>query len=224
MASSVLAQSFGPEEQTLIIAPAELRPWSNGELFDLSTLDGFLYGSGMFAAPIRLPEGAEITRVCLDAVDEHPDVDTTLSARTNGWSPGAAPTVDNWVTLTTSLLSGYGSVCSIPLSYDFRSSEGSGPEARHLRHTVVLGLPANGGWIGLGGVRIQWRRSVSPAPAIPTFGDVPTGDTAFTFIEALVASGITAGCGSGNFCPDAPLTRRQMAVFLSKALGLHWPY
>ena len=32
-----------------------------------------------------------------------------------------------------------------------------------------------------------------------------------------------AGCGSGNFCPDSPLTRRQMAVFLSKALGLHWP-
>ena len=43
------------------------------------------------------------------------------------------------------------------------------------------------------------------------------------FVEALVASGITAGCGNGNFCPDAPLTRGQMAVFLSKALGLHWP-
>ena len=28
---------------------------------------------------------------------------------------------------------------------------------------------------------------------------------------------------SGNYCPDAPLTRGQMAVFLSKALGLHWP-
>jgi hypothetical protein len=37
------------------------------------------------------------------------------------------------------------------------------------------------------------------------------------------ASGITAGCGGGNFCPDNPLTRRQMAVFLAKALGLNWP-
>jgi hypothetical protein len=36
-----------------------------------------------------------------------------------------------------------------------------------------------------------------------------------------VASGITAGCGGGNYCPDAP-TRRQMAIFLAKALGLHW--
>ena len=38
----------------------------------------------------------------------------------------------------------------------------------------------------------------------------------------LAASGITAGCGGGNYCPDAPLTRGQMAVFLSRALGLHW--
>jgi hypothetical protein len=37
-----------------------------------------------------------------------------------------------------------------------------------------------------------------------------------------VASGITAGCGGGNYCPDAPLTRGQMAVFLSKGLGLHF--
>jgi hypothetical protein len=32
----------------------------------------------------------------------------------------------------------------------------------------------------------------------------------------------TAGCGGGNYCPDAPLTRGQMAAFLSKALGLHF--
>jgi hypothetical protein len=34
---------------------------------------------------------------------------------------------------------------------------------------------------------------------------------------------VTGGCGNGNYCPDAPLTRGQMAVFLAKALGLHWP-
>ena len=56
-----------------------------------------------------------------------------------------------------------------------------------------------------------------------TFGDVPLSDPAFQYIEALAASGITSGCGGGNYCPDNPLTRRQMAVFLSKALGLHWP-
>ena len=72
-------------------------------------------------------------------------------------------------------------------------------------------------------MKIIWRRQVSPPPATPTFGDVPASDSAFPFIEALAASGITAGCAGGNYCPDANLTRRQMAVFLAKALGLHWP-
>jgi hypothetical protein len=75
-----------------------------------------------------------------------------------------------------------------------------------------------------GWVEIWWRRVVSPAPASPTFGDVPASDAGYQYIEALAASGITGGCGNGNYCPDAPLTRRQMAVFLAKALGLHWPY
>ena len=48
------------------------------------------------------------------------------------------------------------------------------------------------------------------------------GDSAWPHIEALASSGITVGCGAGVFCPDATLTRRQMAVFLAKALGLDW--
>jgi hypothetical protein len=72
--------------------------------------------------------------------------------------------------------------------------------------------------------RVGWFRQVSPAPATATFTDVPTGHPFFQFVEALARSGITAGCGGGNFCPDAPLTRGQMAVFLSVALGLHFPF
>jgi subtilisin family serine protease len=37
------------------------------------------------------------------------------------------------------------------------------------------------------------------------------------FIERLAADGITGGCGGGNFCPDDPVSRAQMAVFLSAA-------
>jgi S-layer homology domain len=74
-----------------------------------------------------------------------------------------------------------------------------------------------------GGVEVWWHRTVSPAPAVATFADVPTSHVFFQFVEALAASGITGGCGGGNFCPDAPITRGQMAAFLSKALGLHFP-
>ena len=72
------------------------------------------------------------------------------------------------------------------------------------------------------GVLVSWKRQISPAPTTATFSDVPTGHWAFPFVEALAASGITAGCGGGNYCPDDPITRAEMAVYLSAALGLHW--
>jgi hypothetical protein len=84
-------------------------------------------------------------------------------------------------------------------------------------------IDAIDGTQAIAGVNIFYRLQVSPSPPTADFGDVPTSHPFFQFVEALSASGITAGCGNGNFCPDAPLTRGQMAVFLSKALGLQWP-
>lgn len=72
------------------------------------------------------------------------------------------------------------------------------------------------------GAIVGYKLQVSPAPPTPTFGDVPTSDFGFQYIEALSASGITGGCGGGNFCPDNPVTRRQMAIFIAKALGLSY--
>lgn len=76
---------------------------------------------------------------------------------------------------------------------------------------------------GSGSPSRYYRLPVSPAPGTATFNDVPTSHPFFQYVEALAASGVTAGCGNGNFCPDQPVTRGQMAVLLSKALGLHWP-
>ncbi len=49
------------------------------------------------------------------------------------------------------------------------------------------------------------------------FNDVPTNYWAAAWIKQLAAEGITGGCGNGNFCPTAPVTRDQMAVFLLRA-------
>jgi len=49
------------------------------------------------------------------------------------------------------------------------------------------------------------------------FLDVGAGDFAASFIEQLASDGITAGCGNNNFCPNAEVTRDQMAVFLLRA-------
>jgi S-layer homology domain len=52
------------------------------------------------------------------------------------------------------------------------------------------------------------------------FGDVAPGDFAAAWIKQLVAEGITAGCGAGTYCPNAPVTRAQMAVFLVRTFNL----
>jgi hypothetical protein len=58
----------------------------------------------------------------------------------------------------------------------------------------------------------------APPPATgAVFADVPAAAFAAAWIEDLAARGVTAGCGGGNYCPDAPVTRRQMAAFLLKA-------
>jgi hypothetical protein len=54
-----------------------------------------------------------------------------------------------------------------------------------------------------------------PVPETGTaFTDVPIGSFAARWIEELVRRGVTAGCGGGNYCPNNPVTREQMAVFL----------
>ena len=73
-------------------------------------------------------------------------------------------------------------------------------------------------------VKLYYRLRVSPASATATFpNDVPTSHVFFRYVEALAAAGITGGCGAGGFCPDSPVTRGQMAVFLATSLGLHFP-
>ncbi len=59
-----------------------------------------------------------------------------------------------------------------------------------------------------------------PPPATGVFADVPPGSFAANFIEQLAADGITGGCGGGNFCPGAPVTRAQMAVFLVRTFDI----
>jgi PKD repeat protein len=53
------------------------------------------------------------------------------------------------------------------------------------------------------------------------FYDVPAYHWAFAYIEALVRAGITSGCSTSppRYCPDASITRAQMAVFICRAAG-----
>jgi hypothetical protein len=58
-----------------------------------------------------------------------------------------------------------------------------------------------------------------PPPATGgIFLDVQPGDLYADWIEELASLGITGGCGNGNYCPNNPVTRGEMAVFLLKTL------
>ena len=58
-----------------------------------------------------------------------------------------------------------------------------------------------------------------PPPQQPRFLDVPPSNQFYNFIDRLAALGITSGCGGGNYCPTAPVTRGAMAAFLVRAFG-----
>jgi hypothetical protein len=69
-------------------------------------------------------------------------------------------------------------------------------------------------------LRAKYGPAHVPEPASGLFGDVPSDHWAANWIEQLALEGITAGCGSGNYCPESPVTRAQMAVFLVRTFSL----
>ncbi|MFL6260190.1 MAG: S8 family serine peptidase [Thermoanaerobaculia bacterium] len=58
---------------------------------------------------------------------------------------------------------------------------------------------------------------VPPPCAVSPFSDVPAASPLCPWIQELVQRGVTSGCGGGQYCPNSPVTRSQMAVFLLSA-------
>lgn len=219
------AQSYGQGEQVLAIGSPAFHGVNGTNPSPLYSGNAYLYGAGNYLAPLELPDGAEITMMCLYADD--PDADSLVLAELDaakmpagGQSPGLVPVPNSLVTANFDI--GFGTVCTGPLSYTFHTTadvDGQGVENLfHFVNVSVVGVD------GLGGVRVFWHRQVSPLPGSSSFDDVPLGSTYSQFIEALKSSGVTAGCQADPplFCPDRPITRAEMAVYLSLALGLHW--
>jgi|SRR3954464_11738014 len=60
------------------------------------------------------------------------------------------------------------------------------------------------------------NRTCPPAP----FTDVPCTTPFYPWVKELVGLGVTAGCGSGDYCPGTVVSRAQMSVFLSVMFGM----
>lgn len=229
---SAAAQSYGGGDQVLTIAapsfqgmkvPGEVNP-ADGYSYVNDSQDPILY------APVNLPDGAVITQICLYARNEHPTMTPyvrleAVKLAPGGQAPGVVPI--QGAGAAADFHFGYGVVCSDPIAYTFHDTADVDHDGtdEHIAHRLYYSLGTNdtSPVVGLGGVRITWHRAVSPPPAIASFTDVPTTSGFFAFVEALYAAGITSGYPDGRFGVNDSITRGQMAVFLSAALGLHWP-
>lgn len=70
-------------------------------------------------------------------------------------------------------------------------------------------------------LRVKYLASYNPpAPDGLTFDDVAIDHQAAAWIEQLANEGITRGCDANNYCPAQAVTREQLAVLLSRTLGL----
>jgi hypothetical protein len=173
-----------------------------------------------FAAGLdTIPSGAQVTGMVLEACDTSATHETHVRLVTlpSGGTWSSSPEVGTGLTQTPGCAV-FGSATNLVGSNIFIDK---------LANTYLVNviLRASDSTTQFRSVRIFYRLRVSPAPATATFMDVPTNHIFFQWIEALAASGITGGCNNppGAFCPNDPVTRAQMAVFLATALGLHFP-
>ncbi len=176
-------------------------------------------GPGAVDCPLNLPAGALIDKFEVAVYDAN---DTKEVGSVLGVCTGVALLFG---------CSGYGTVMSSGTSgapfngYVTSDISGDGLVVDKIANVyfvrVVLQQPDDS--LQFRQVNVYYRLQVSPAPATATFADVPTNHTYFRAVEALAAAGITSGCGGGNYCVNGTVTRGEVAAFLARALGLHFP-
>ena len=162
---------------------------------------------------IKLTSGASMLSVELDACDTDAAQEVTVGVFRSTKGGG-----------TVTALSPVGGTGATPGCSTFVRTLTAPETINNLTNNYLIDvLSGSANTTRFRAVRVNYKLQVSPAPGVATFSDVPTTHFAFRFVEAMAASGITGGCGTGTYCPDAPLTRAQMAIFLATALGLHFP-
>ena len=209
--------SFGLNQSNLSIPVDAFSVLDSGTTWTWDPTTSGRYRTGgsapYFHAPVNLPSGAHIYTVAFEVADFDAVNDISSWIVDYDGSSAGNPSIYTFVA---------GSSGSGGWGYIFASVDITVDNFNHS-YALEVSMASNAGLHILRRASIYYTLQVSPAPVTATFTDVPLSDPGFQYIEALVASGITAGCGGGNYCPDNPLTRRQMAVFFSKALGLYWP-
>jgi hypothetical protein len=176
----------------------------------------FFFSSGfnhLVSSP-TLPGGARVTYIEFDACDNNA---MDQHARLDVYGCDYHGACDGTPIATITSVSDVQNPCGF-------WTAGADYRVLNLYNQVLLDVTfgATDGSNTFAGVILGYVLDVAPAPPAATFGDVPTDHPFFQFIEALAASQVTGGCQAAPplYCPNNPVTRGQMAVFLSKLTGL----
>ncbi len=177
-------------------------------------------GGGNFDCPVNLPSGARLRRLDVVAYDAN-DSGSVFGTVVHCPDMDIVPSC-----VGTGLVSSSGTA-GVPftgvISLDATASNVTVDKTAELYFARVL-LGVNDPSLRFREVNVYYQLQVStPAPGTQTFADVPPSNLYYKGIEALAASGITGGCGNGNFCPNQTVTRGEIATFFARALGLHFP-
>ena len=205
-----------------IVSGLSLLPPSSATEFAINT--SALTGIAVFQttagldwwAQVHLPAGALVERIELEACDESAIGDIAFGMA-SGTAPGGA----------TQNLTAVGTTTDSPglrlLSAEpDRADHGRQPEQQLL---ALRGLRHDGRYQPRPG---DPRLLPAPGEPGPRGRDLPERRADHPPVSSgssrrWPGRGSPPGCGPGAYCPDSPVTRGQMAVFLSIALGLHFP-
>jgi hypothetical protein len=185
----------------------------------LQEQNGYRYktaGTGVVDCSLNLPTGAIVDRYEV-LVHDSSDAGNVVTVFTQCVSPNIMTGCTGWGTANSTGTAATPS--TVYIGGDVNLVVNKFTEAYEVRIVLNDIFQAN----MFRQVNVYYRLQVSPAPGAAAFFDVAVAHPYFRFIEALAAAGITSGCGAGNYCPDRNVTRGEMAVFLAKALGLHFP-
>jgi uncharacterized repeat protein (TIGR03803 family) len=191
---SNLAGSF---ERVAKVEHAEIGRVPYGQLYRAQ--DGKLYGQSLYQA-------------CCSTVGTYFSIDTTK------WIDSVTPDSGPAAGGTSVAIDGAGFVAGAQVEFETEAANGEVfVDVQHI--TAVTPSTLVPGSITTVRVRLPDNTVILKDRAwFANFLDLPENDIFHSYVEWIVRNGITAGCGSGLYCRNNPVTRGQMAVFLEKAM------
>ena len=188
-------------------------------------------------APASVPSATADLSATADSGAGHSDAWTLIGGTITGGQGTASVTFTSGDPGTTMTLSVVDSIpgcaapeTSVPIFVDFLDVPPANPFHEFVDRIALAGITGgcgNGLFCGDASVtraqmagfllKAEHGSAYVPPACVGVFADLPCPGSFTDWIEQIFNEGITAGCGLGNYCPDSPVTRAQMAVFLLKA-------